>query len=90
MYGHIKKLAEAEKKGIESAGCRADIFQSSGIGRMELVPGREGVLYNFMFTEKGNHVRGVLRGLGGGVWYSFISRPQGLFTHRALFFYGFR
>ncbi|KAJ5573374.1 NADH-quinone oxidoreductase [Penicillium hispanicum] len=27
MYGHIQKLAEAEKKGIESAGGKADIFQ---------------------------------------------------------------
>lgn len=27
MYGHIQKLAEAEKKGIESAGGQADIFQ---------------------------------------------------------------
>ena len=28
MYGHIKALAEAEKKGIESAGGQAEIFQS--------------------------------------------------------------
>ncbi|RHZ48118.1 putative NADH-quinone oxidoreductase Pst2 [Aspergillus thermomutatus] len=27
MYGHILKLAEAEKKGIESAGGQADIYQ---------------------------------------------------------------
>jgi len=27
MYGHIKTLAEAEKKGIESAGGTADIYQ---------------------------------------------------------------
>lgn len=27
MYGHIVKLAEAEKKGIEAAGGQADIFQ---------------------------------------------------------------
>jgi NAD(P)H dehydrogenase (quinone) len=27
MYGHVVKLAEAEKKGIESAGGQADIFQ---------------------------------------------------------------
>ncbi|OGE55832.1 hypothetical protein PENARI_c004G07756 [Penicillium arizonense] len=27
MYGHIKTLAEAEKKGIESAGGSADVFQ---------------------------------------------------------------
>lgn len=27
MYGHIQKLAEAEKKGIESAGGQADIYQ---------------------------------------------------------------
>lgn len=27
MYGHIQKLAEAEKKGIESAGGQADVFQ---------------------------------------------------------------
>jgi len=27
MYGHIQQLAEAEKKGIESAGGSADIFQ---------------------------------------------------------------
>lgn len=27
MYGHIQKMAEAEKKGIESAGGQADIFQ---------------------------------------------------------------
>ena len=27
MYGHIKQLAEAEKKGIEAAGGSADIFQ---------------------------------------------------------------
>lgn len=27
MYGHIFKLAEAEKKGIEAAGGKADIYQ---------------------------------------------------------------
>lgn len=27
MYGHIKKLAEAEKAGIEAAGGKADIYQ---------------------------------------------------------------
>lgn len=27
MYGHIKQLAEAEKKGIEKAGGTADLFQ---------------------------------------------------------------
>ena len=27
LYGHIQKLAEAEKKGIESAGGKVDIFQ---------------------------------------------------------------
>ncbi|KAJ5371489.1 Minor allergen Alt a 7 [Penicillium cataractarum] len=27
MYGHVKQLAEAEKKGIEAAGGTADIFQ---------------------------------------------------------------
>ncbi|KAJ5764745.1 hypothetical protein N7520_004304 [Penicillium odoratum] len=27
MYGHIQKLAEEEKKGIEAAGGQADIFQ---------------------------------------------------------------
>jgi len=27
MYGHIVKMAEAEKKGIESAGGQADLFQ---------------------------------------------------------------
>ncbi|KAJ5296165.1 hypothetical protein N7508_010986 [Penicillium antarcticum] len=27
MYGHIKTLAEAEKKGIEAAGGSADVFQ---------------------------------------------------------------
>lgn len=28
MYGHIAKLAEAEKKGIEAAGGTADLYQS--------------------------------------------------------------
>jgi len=27
MYGHIKQLAEAEKKGIESAGGKVDLYQ---------------------------------------------------------------
>lgn len=27
MYGHIKALAEAEKKGIEAAGGTADLYQ---------------------------------------------------------------
>lgn len=27
MYGHILKLAEAEKAGIESAGGTADLYQ---------------------------------------------------------------
>ena len=27
MYGHIKQLADAEKKGIEKAGGSADVFQ---------------------------------------------------------------
>ncbi len=27
MYGHIAKIAEAEKKGIEAAGGKADVFQ---------------------------------------------------------------
>ena len=28
MYGHISKLAEAEKAGIEAAGGKADLYQS--------------------------------------------------------------
>lgn len=27
MYGHVKKLAEAEKAGIEAAGGTADLYQ---------------------------------------------------------------
>jgi NAD(P)H dehydrogenase (quinone) len=27
MFGHIAKLAEAEKKGIEAAGGSADVYQ---------------------------------------------------------------
>jgi NAD(P)H dehydrogenase (quinone) len=27
LYGHIRKLAEAEKKGIEAAGGSATVFQ---------------------------------------------------------------
>lgn len=27
MYGHIKQLADAEKKGIEKAGGTADLYQ---------------------------------------------------------------
>jgi len=27
MYGHIRQLAEAEKKGIEKAGGTVDIYQ---------------------------------------------------------------
>lgn len=27
MYGHIKQMAEAEKRGIEQAGGTADIYQ---------------------------------------------------------------
>jgi len=27
MYGHIAEIAEAEKKGIEAAGGKADVFQ---------------------------------------------------------------
>jgi NAD(P)H dehydrogenase (quinone) len=27
MYGHVAKLAEAEKKGIEEAGGSVDVFQ---------------------------------------------------------------
>ena len=27
MYGHIRQLAEAEKKGVEAAGGTADIYQ---------------------------------------------------------------
>lgn len=27
MYGHIQKLAEAEKKGIEKAGGTVDLYQ---------------------------------------------------------------
>lgn len=32
MYGHIVKLAEAEKKGIESAGGKVDLFQYVSTG----------------------------------------------------------
>lgn len=28
MYGHIRKLAEAEKAGIEAAGGTVDLYQS--------------------------------------------------------------
>lgn len=28
MYGHIAKLAQAEKKGVEAAGGQADLYQS--------------------------------------------------------------
>jgi len=27
MYGHIAKIAEAEKKGIEAAGGKVDLYQ---------------------------------------------------------------
>ena len=27
MYGHIQKLAEAEKAGVEAAGGTADLYQ---------------------------------------------------------------
>ena len=27
MYGHIKQIAEAEKRGIEKAGGTADVYQ---------------------------------------------------------------
>jgi NAD(P)H dehydrogenase (quinone) len=27
MYGHIQKLAEAEKEGLKKAGIEADLFQ---------------------------------------------------------------
>ena len=27
MYGHIGKMAEAEKKGIEAAGGKVDVYQ---------------------------------------------------------------
>jgi NAD(P)H dehydrogenase (quinone) len=27
MYGHVAKLAEAEKSGIEEAGGKVDVFQ---------------------------------------------------------------
>ena len=27
MYGHVQKLAEAEKRGIEAAGGKADLYQ---------------------------------------------------------------
>jgi hypothetical protein len=27
MYGHVKTLAEAEKKGVEAAGGTADLYQ---------------------------------------------------------------
>lgn len=27
MYGHIAKIAEAEKAGIEAAGGKADVYQ---------------------------------------------------------------
>jgi hypothetical protein len=41
MYGHIQKLAEAEKKGIELAGGSADIFQYSSQLAKILCPGEE-------------------------------------------------
>ena len=27
MYGHIKQLADAEKKGVEAAGGKVDVYQ---------------------------------------------------------------
>lgn len=27
MYGHVAKLAQAEKKGIEAAGGKVDLYQ---------------------------------------------------------------
>lgn len=27
MYGHIKQLAEAEKRGVEAAGGTVDVYQ---------------------------------------------------------------
>lgn len=27
MYGHVKTLADAEKKGIEAAGGQVDVYQ---------------------------------------------------------------
>ena len=28
MFGHVRQLAEAEKRGVEAAGGTADLFQS--------------------------------------------------------------
>jgi multimeric flavodoxin WrbA len=33
MYGHIVKLAEAEKKGIEAAGGKVDLYQYVSINQ---------------------------------------------------------
>jgi NAD(P)H dehydrogenase (quinone) len=35
MYGHIRKLADAEKKGIEAAGGEATLYQYASIEASE-------------------------------------------------------
>lgn len=43
LYGHIAKLAEAEKKGIEAAGGTADIFQVPETLSKEIVTALGGI-----------------------------------------------
>ena len=38
MYGHIKQLAEAEKRGVEAAGGTADVYQYVCIIICQLTP----------------------------------------------------
>jgi len=93
MYGHISQLAEAEKKGIETAGGNADIYQipetlsEEVLTKMHAAPKKE---YAIASVETLRQYDAFLFGIPTrygnfpGQWKAFIDATGGLWTEGAL------
>lgn len=93
MYGHIAKLAEAEKKGVEQAGGTADIYQipetlpQEVLTKMHAPPkGDYPVITTEKLAEYDAFIFGIPTRYGNfpGQWKAFIDATGGLWQKGAL------
>lgn len=94
MYGHIKQLADAEKKGIEAAGGTADLFQipetlpQEVLGKMYAAPKDTSIpnVTNATLEEYDAFLFGIPTRYGNfpGQWKAFIDATGGLWQKAAL------
>lgn len=93
LYGHVAKLAEAEKKGVEAAGGQADIFQVPETLTPEVVKALGGapkpdypIATRDTLTEYDAFLFGIPTRFGNfpAQWKAFWDRTGGLWAKGAL------